>query len=314
MKRVFSYLLIIVVIIALVYPPFMLSDYFLALLFQIFTYVILTISWWFFYSTKYVSLGSAAFVGLGAYITAIFCRPISVPLAIVLSGAITFIFASAIGLVTLRLRGVYFTIFTFGLSEFLSNAILWYENIYVGTIGRIVISFDIRTLYYAQIAFLLSSLLFIRLLLRSKIGLALKAIGESEDTAIHCGVNHVLYKSLGFAISSMLMGIAGGLIAIRWSYIEPRIIFNPLFSFQPPVMATLGGVSTFYGPILGAIVLSTLSEYLALQFKEYYMIFFGSIIIVVIYLLPRGVLQFLPTRREKTKKLTHKELSYNLTM
>jgi branched-chain amino acid transport system permease protein len=246
-------------------------------------------------------LGSAAFVGLGAYITAIFCRPISVPLAIVLSGAITFIFAFAIGLVTLRLRGVYFTIFTFGLSEFLSHAILWYENIYVGTIGRIVISFDIRTLYYAQLAFLLLSLLSIRLLLRTKIGLALKAIGESEDTAIHCGVNHVLYKSLGFAISSMLMGIAGGLLAIRWSYIDPRIIFNPLFSFQPPVMATLGGVSTFYGPILGAIVLSTLSEYLALQFKEYYMIFFGSMIIVVIYLLPRGVLQFLPTRREKTK-------------
>jgi len=304
MKRAASYLfiIIIIVIVALVYPPFVLSDYLLAMLFQIFTYIILTVSWWFFCSTtKYVSLGSAAFVGLGAYITAIFCRPISVPLAILLAGGITFVLAFAIGLVTLRLRGVYFTIFTFGLSEFLSHAILWYENIYVGTIGRIVITFDIRTLYYAQLALLLLSLLFVRLLLRTKIGLALKAIGESEDTAIQCGVNHVLYKSLGFAISSMLMGFTGGLLAIRWSYIDPRIIFNPLFSFQPPVMATLGGVGGFFGPILGAIILSTLSEYLALQFKEYYMIFFGIIIIVVIYILPRGILQFLPTRREKTK-------------
>ena len=304
MKRSLALLLIIIIIAALlVYVPFIIrSDYLLAMLFHIFAYIILTVSWWFFCSTtKYISLGSAAFVGLGAYITAIFCRPVSAPLAILLAGGITFVVAFAIGLVTLRLRGVYFTIFTFGLSEFLFHTILWYENTYVGTIGRIVVTFDIRILYYAQLALLLLSLLLIRLLLRTKIGLALKAIGESEDTAIHCGVNHVLYKSLGFAISSMLMGIAGGLLAVRWTYVDPRIIFNPLFSFQPPVMATLGGVGGFFGPILGAIILSTLSEYLALQFKEYYMIFFGIIIIVVIYILPRGILQFLPTRREKTK-------------
>jgi branched-chain amino acid transport system permease protein len=299
MKRLASSLFLIMIILAMLISPFMLGDYLTAMLFLIFTYVILTVSWWFFCSTtKYVSLGTAAFVGLGAYITALFCRPLSVPLAILLGGCITFLVAFAIGLVTLRLKGVYFTIFTFGLSEFLSNAILWYENIYVGTIGRIVPTLDVRTLYYAQLAFLLLSLLFIKLTLRTKIGLALKAIGESEDTAIHCGVNHVFYKSLGFAISSMLMGIAGGLLAIRWAYIDPRIIFNPLFSFQPPVMATLGGVSTFYGPILGAIVLSSLSEYLSLQLKEYYMIFFGIIIIVVIYLMPGGVSQLITIRRK----------------
>jgi len=85
------------------------------------------------------------------------------------------------------------------------------------------------------------------------------------------------------------MGAAGAIMATRWTYIDPQIAFNPLFSFMPVLMAIFGGVGQLYGPVLGAALLAYLEELLITEFPYYYMLLFGSILIVVILFLPRGL-------------------------
>jgi branched-chain amino acid transport system permease protein len=85
------------------------------------------------------------------------------------------------------------------------------------------------------------------------------------------------------------MGAAGAIMATRWTYIDPSIAFNPLFSFMPVLMAIFGGVSQLYGPILGAGLFAYLEELLITEFPYYYMLLFGTILIVVILFLPGGL-------------------------
>jgi branched-chain amino acid transport system permease protein len=85
------------------------------------------------------------------------------------------------------------------------------------------------------------------------------------------------------------MGAAGAIMATRWTYIDPYIAFNPLFSFMPVLMAILGGMGQFYGPILGAAIFAYLEELLITRFPYYYMLIFGIILVVAILYLPGGL-------------------------
>ena len=86
----------------------------------------------------------------------------------------------------------------------------------------------------------------------SRFGLALQSIGENEEAAAHTGINVTLVKVSAFAISAIFMGATGAIMATRWTYIDPYIAFNPLFSFTPVLMAIFGGMGQLYGPVLGA--------------------------------------------------------------
>jgi branched-chain amino acid transport system permease protein len=125
--------------------------------------------------------------------------------------------------------------------------------------------------------------------MRSNIGLALRMIGDCEEAAIHFGVNTTKYKILGFAISSLFMGLLGAAFAPRWGYIDSGIAFNSLYSFMPAIMTLFGGAQMFIGPIVGAVILSILEEYLLTTFKDYFMLILGSIMIIVILTLPDGI-------------------------
>jgi branched-chain amino acid transport system permease protein len=85
------------------------------------------------------------------------------------------------------------------------------------------------------------------------------------------------------------MGAAGAIMATRWTYIDPYIAFNPLFSFMPVLMAIFGGMGQFYGPILGAAIFAYLEEVLLTKFPYYYMLIFGVILVVAILYLPDGL-------------------------
>ena len=98
------------------------------------------------------------------------------------------------------------------------------------------------------------------LIRRSKFGLALRSIGEYEEAALHIGINVTLLKTITFAVSAFFMGTAGAMMATRWTYIDPSIAFNPLFSFMPVLMAIFGGIGRLYGPILGATIFALIEE------------------------------------------------------
>lgn len=277
----------VLLFVVLAFAPLFATTYYLALLTSVLCWIGLAVSWHFFSgTTKYISLGSAAFFGVGVYITAIFSNSLSFPLVLLLSAAINFVFALCVGLVTLRLKGIYFAIFTFGLSELLNNAVLFWEMQVTGTRGRFVTPIDV---YYPILAITFIIVLAIIILRRTKLGLALRMIGEHEDAAIHFGVNTTLYKILGFAVSSTFMGLLGAAFAPRWGYVDSGMAFNSLYSFMPAIMTLFGGAGMVIGPVVGAVVISILEEYLLTTFKDYFMIILGAIMIVVILSLPEGI-------------------------
>jgi len=277
----------IIVFIVLAFAPLFTKTYYMALLTSVLCWIGLAVSWHFFSgTTKYVSLGSAAFFGVGVYITAIFSKSLPFPVVLLLAAAINFLFALLVGLVTLRLKGIYFAILTFGLAELLNNAILFWEMQVTGTRGRFVPPIDV---YYPILIITFIIIVGVLILRRTKLGLGLRMIGENEEAAVHFGVNTTLYKVLGFAVSSMFMGLLGAAFAPRWGYVDSGIAFNSLYSFMPAIMTLFGGAGRIIGPVVGAIVISLLEEYLLTTFKDYFMIILGGIMIIIILTLPEGM-------------------------
>lgn len=271
----------------LAFAPSFAGTYYTSLLTSVLCWIGLAVSWHFFSgTTKYVSLGTAAFFGVGVYITAVFGQSLPFPVVLLLAAAVNFVFAGIVGLVTLRLKGIYFAILTFGLAELLNNAILFWETQVTGTRGRFVAPMDV---YHPILIITFVILVVIIVLRRTKLGRGLKMIGENEEAAISFGVNTTLYKVLGFAVSSMFMGLLGAAFAPRWGYVDSGMAFNSLYSFMPAIMTLFGGAGWIIGPIVGAVVIAVLQEYLLTTFKDYFLIILGGIMVIVILALPEGM-------------------------
>ncbi|MBP1740529.1 MAG: branched-chain amino acid transporter permease, partial [Deltaproteobacteria bacterium] len=151
--------------------------------------------------------------------------------------------------------------------------------------------------YYIMLAILVALILTAYFIRRSKYGLALQSIGEDEEGAAHTGINVTVLKTIIFAVSAIFIGASGSIMATRWTYIDPYIAFNPLFSFMPVLMAIFGGMGQFYGPILGAAIFAYLEELLLTRFPYYYMLLFGIILVVAIVFLPGGLVGLFQNRK-----------------
>ena len=289
-KRSFVLGLSLLILILLATSPLYAPPYTVILLTSIFMYVIITVSWTMFSGpTGYISLASAAFFGVGIYTSAILGKALPLPLVIGIGGLASFCLAILVGAVTLRLKGIYFVMFTFGLVELLLHFILWWEVNITGTTGRVVPTVSNTTVYYLMLIIFVILMLTAYLIRHSKYGLALQSIGQEEDAAAHTGVNVTMVKVMTFAISAFFMGAAGAIMATRWTYIDPRIAFNPLISFLPVLMAIFGGMGQLCGPIIGAVIFTYLEEFLITRFPYYYMLIFGIIMVAAILYLPDGI-------------------------
>lgn len=270
--------------------PFYAPAYWVILLTAILMYIILTLSWTIFSGpTGYISLAPAAFFGVGIYTSAILGKALPLPAVVTAGGLISFALALLVGALTLRLRGIYFAIFTFGLVELIKQFLLFWEINITHTRGRFVVLVDNTTIYYIMFGIFVVLLLTTYFIRHSKFGLALQSIGESEEAAAHIGINTTALKTVTFAISAVFIGAAGAIMAMRWTYIDPYIAFNPLFSFMPVLMAIFGGMGQFYGPILGAAIFAYLEELLITKFPYFYMLIFGMILVIAILYLPNGL-------------------------
>jgi branched-chain amino acid transport system permease protein len=293
-KKPFVPGLLLLILILLATSPLYAPQYTIILLTSIFMYIVITVSWTLFSGpTGYISLASAAFFGVGIYTSAILGRALPLPLVICIGGLFSFCLALLVGALTLRLRGIYFVMFTFGLVELLLHFILWWEVNITGTTGRVVPTVSNTTVYYLMLITFVILMLTAYLIKHSKFGLALQSIGEYEEAAAHRGINVTVLKTVTFAVSALFMGAAGAIMATRWTYIDPRIAFNPLISFMPVLMAIFGGMGQLYGPIIGAAVFTYLEEFLITRFPYYYMLIFGIIMVVAILYLPGGLVGFI---------------------
>jgi len=286
------------------------SLYTVILITAILMYIIITVSWVIFSGpTGYISLASAAFFGVGVYTAAVLMpntgQLLPLPVVIAIAGLISGFLALLVGALTLRLRGIYFAIFTFGLVELIKQVLLYWEFEVTHTRGRFVVMVDNNTVFYIMLGIFVALMLTAYFIRRSKFGLALQSIGENEEAAAHTGINVTRVKVITFGISAIFMGAAGAIIATRWTYIDPYIAFNPLFSFMPVLMAIFGGMGQLYGPVIGAAIFAYLQETLQTTFPYYYMLIFGIVLVVAILYLPNGLVGLVQRWRKRSSGGQH---------
>ncbi len=286
--------LVILVILALM--PLYGWEYGVTLFSSFLLYIIITISWTIFSGiTGYISLATAAFYGIGIYAAAIYYPSTgnALPLIVVvlIAGAASFVIAFIVGAITLRLKGIYFAMFTFGLVLLVKEVIYYWEIVVEGIRGRIVALESNETVYYYLLGICVVTLLVAYFIRRSKYGLALQSIGENEEAAAHIGVNVTMTKIITFAISAVFMAAAGVIMATKTTYVDPGTAFNPMMSFSPALMAIFGGMGNLYGPVMGAVIFTEIQEILQTgSLKNYYMLIFGIILIATILYLPNGLM------------------------
>jgi branched-chain amino acid transport system permease protein len=290
-RTAFGFTLVGLALAALAFMPTQLGAYGVGLLLGMTGYVVLASAWALFSGpTRYISLATVAFFGIGAYTVAVLSETLPYPLVLVIAGLIGLALALIVGLATLRLAGVYFVIFTFGLAELVRQLVTWYEVNVTGTLGRyIFLPITAEHIYWQLLALAAVTLLIGWLIARSRIGLALKVIGDDETVAAHIGIDISRIKLALFAISATIITLAGAIQAPRWTYIEPAIVFNPTVSFLTVIMALLGGANRLWGPMLGAIPLFLLFEWLSANFPNHYSIILGLMFIAIVFVVPRGV-------------------------
>ena len=290
-KKAIVPIIVAVILIFLAFLPGMTKPYTTIMLGSVIMYVILALGWNMFSgATGYISLATAAFFGLGVYTSAILGEYMPLPMLMLVGGIAASVLAFLIGVITLRLRGVYFTIFTLGVVKLLEVLILYLEIHLNGTRGRFVVSYSFTEVFYALYILLIVQLIAIIAIRRSRFGKALTCIAEGEDAAQHIGINSTRVKILCFAVSAFAMGAAGAAMATRWSYIDPGIAFNANYSFLPVLMVIFGGAQNLLGPIIGAAVFAYLQELLTTKFPYIYMLAMGVIMIAAILFMPRGIL------------------------
>jgi len=298
MKSAFVWVALVLVLAALAAAPFFMQAYGLGLLIGLMGYVTLAGAWALFSGrTGYISLATVAFFGIGAYMVAAFNEVLPYPLVLVLAALAGLALALVVGLSTLRLAGVYFVIFTFGLAELVRQLVTWYEINVTGTLGRyIFMSLGPEHIYWQLLALAAATLFITWRIDRSRLGLALRVIADDEVVAAHLGINLARTKLALFALSSVIITLVGAVQAPRWTYIEPAIAFNPTVSFLTLVMALLGGASRLWGPVLGAVPLFLLFEWLSANFPNHYSILLGLLFIAIVFAVPKGIVALVETR------------------
>jgi len=239
----------------------------------------------------YPSFGNSVFYGLGAYGVAIAMVRYHLPfwagmlLALVLGVA----FAGVLGLAVLRLRGHYFAICTLGLA-LVMTAIVSNLEVAGGNIGLVLPLRANEALFYELALGLLAfATLSVYWLSRSRFGLGLIAMRENEEGAAVMGVNTTLYKILAFMLSAAFTALAGGIYAYYITSIDPAGVFDIGLDVKMIIMAVFGGPGSVLGPVLGAFILSAISEVLATQVTSIASMFFGIIIVVAVVFMPRGI-------------------------
>jgi ABC-type branched-subunit amino acid transport system ATPase component/ABC-type branched-subunit amino acid transport system permease subunit len=252
--------------------------------------------------TGYVSLGQSAFLGIGAYTTALFALKVfegASPFWFVpISAVVAAIFAAVVGSVLTRTRGHAFVILTIAFLFVMQIVTLNWSQLTNGNHGLSLplplwnIDYQNWPFYYSLLGLMLLSVAMSWWIRRTKLGMGLIAIREDESKAASVGVNTSVYKVLSFVASAIFIGAAGGLYAYYLTFIDPRGMFDIVVSVQVVLAVLLGGRGTILGPVLGAFILEPLNEITNNEFSggNQRLIFFGGLLALVVLFLPRGVI------------------------
>jgi branched-chain amino acid transport system permease protein len=238
------------------------------------------------------SLGHAAFFGLGALSArALWLGGLPFPAALLLGGLAAVAFAMLIGVPTFRLRGAHFAVGTLGVAEVLRLTVAQRSPLLTSLPPAQIVAYDPAACYELALVVALATTGAAILLRRSPLGLGLAAVREDEAAARATGVDVLAHKLLALALSSFFAGLAGGVFAYHQVSYYPAAPFSPLWSFDPVLIAYVGGVGTVAGPLLGALFFVLVQEQLALTLEQEHRILFGALFIVVVLAFPGGLIE-----------------------
>lgn len=236
------------------------------------------------------SLGHAAFFGVGAY-TGGLLRTVGLgmPEAILIGGVSAAIIALPT-IPTFKLRGVYFCVATLFLDQGLLYLYTSMTPITGGGNGLYFkpLLYSTSVFFYASLALVVAAMLTTRFVLRSRIGLALRAIRDEEEAAQSLGINASLYKSYALLLSAFFFGLTGGLYMATQVFIDPPIAFSLGWSFDPIFMAIIGGAGTLVGPIIGTIIVSIVDQ-IAIGYGTASALINGVLFVGMMVIAPHGV-------------------------
>jgi branched-chain amino acid transport system permease protein len=249
--------------------------------------------------TGLISIGHAAFLGTGAYTTAILLTriaPIPFPVILILSGLLASVFGLIVGLPALRLSGHTLAMATMGFGFVMEEVFLHWESLTKGALGITVPRVSIGPIhfatgiskYYLILVLVFLMILLARNILNSKTGRAFIAIRDHEIAAQTMGINLAWYKTISFVISAFYAGIAGSLYAILLSYINAES-FHLMVSVLYLEMVIVGGIASILGSILGAIFLTVLPEILGAKYQLYQIIVQGLVLVLTLIFMPWGI-------------------------
>jgi branched-chain amino acid transport system permease protein len=314
--------------VALLLPLFVHQDYVIHVLITVGLYMILSLSLNLVsgYAGQ-LSIGHAAFYGIGAYTTALLTLKLGWPFwaALPASGLMTFIFGILLGMPTLRLRGDYLAIVTLGFGEIVRLVFLNWSSLTRGPMGLPGIpapslwgfDFSSKASFYYLLMFLLAlTVVFMSRIGSSEFGMHLLAVNSDEVAAESVGVNVFWSKLLAFGLSSLFAGLAGSFYAVYISFISPDS-FTFMDSITILAMVVLGGLASVPGVMIGAAFLGVIPEVLRFM-SDYRMLLYGAVIVAMMVFRPTGFYGAQHRVRNSIMKslkrrglLKHRELSFD---
>ena len=259
----------------------------------------------------YVNFGSSAFFGVGAYIAVMLIKGLNLPLAfqILAAAAVGGALGFAVGLLTLRLRGIFFSIATVAITIILETAIINWR--FVGGATGIQIlrppvmePFDSYTkmLFVCMVILAIIAVAIARYIETSWIGRGLRAIRDNEEAAECTGVPTLKLKLAACAISGALMSAAGAPLAMYQSFVEPASAFNLTYSVSALAMPIIGGTSHWIGPVVGALLLGTVQQVVTVTISsELNVLVVGVLLVVFVVAAPQGIVGLFVRLRGKLK-------------
>lgn len=299
-----SWLALAVIAALLAALPLVGNNYALRLATTVCMYSVMAQSWNFIGGLAgYPSFATAAFFGLGAYASAILQNH-GIPMmpAWAAAGLAALLFAAFLGGAILHLRGHYFAIASLIVAEMLREIVNTLPDFTGGGKGmnlpllKLSVTGQAQFFFYAMLALAVLTVATTIVIHRSKLGFGLRCIQQNESAADIIGINTYAYKTAGFSLSAVFVGVAGAIYASWVNYIDPPDVFDVLISVKPMVMVLLGGLGTIFGPSIGAVILLLLEEAVWRNFLTVHVAALGVIIVVLVLFLPNGLLALIRER------------------
>jgi branched-chain amino acid transport system permease protein len=249
--------------------------------------------------TGYVNFGMVAFYGIGGYGLAMATTLWNMPPleGVLLGGIFSALLALGMSFPTLRLRGAYFAIATLGIEQ--AIFVIFDNWNYVNSATGLTLpirDYQPTQVYYTMLVVTAATVFTLTMVMRSKLGMALSAIRQQEETALSIGVNATLYKTLAFVLSGFFAGLGGATWFWNVTIIDPPGAFDTTITLTVISMAMLGGLGTLFGPALGAAILYYVENSVRANYANLHLVIFGIIIIVVVLLVPEGIMGFVLKR------------------